>query len=88
MPFPVIWFRRRTALERLGLERQWFAVIPLVETERLMKITRTETCCSPRPTTRWCMRSTPRPAGCSGRPSSGSERASPAESRPIRSRSS
>ena len=29
----------RTALERLGLERQWFGVIPLVETERLMKIT-------------------------------------------------
>ena len=30
---------KRTALERLGLERQWFGVIPLVETERLMKIT-------------------------------------------------
>jgi outer membrane protein assembly factor BamB len=39
MPFPVDLVPTRTALERLGLERQWFAVIPLVETERLMKIT-------------------------------------------------
>jgi outer membrane protein assembly factor BamB len=38
-PFPVDLVPTRTALERLGLERQWFAVIPLVETERLMKIT-------------------------------------------------
>ena len=39
MPFPVDLVPTRTALERLGLERQWFGVIPLVETERLMKIT-------------------------------------------------
>jgi outer membrane protein assembly factor BamB len=30
----------RAALERLGLERQWFAVVPLVETERLIRISR------------------------------------------------
>jgi outer membrane protein assembly factor BamB len=39
MPFPVDLVPTRTSLERLGLERHWFAVIPLVETERLMKIT-------------------------------------------------
>ena len=39
MPFPGDLVPNRTALERLGLERQWFGVIPLVETERLMKIT-------------------------------------------------
>ena len=39
MPFPVNLVPTRTVLERLGLERQWFGVIPLVETERLMKIT-------------------------------------------------
>jgi outer membrane protein assembly factor BamB len=39
MPFPRDLIPKRTALERLGLERQWFGVIPLVETERLMRIT-------------------------------------------------
>jgi outer membrane protein assembly factor BamB len=39
MPFPRDLVPKRSALERLGLERQWFGVIPLVETERLMKIT-------------------------------------------------
>jgi outer membrane protein assembly factor BamB len=39
MPFPVHLVPNRTALERAGLERQWFGVIPLVETERLLKIT-------------------------------------------------
>jgi outer membrane protein assembly factor BamB len=39
MPFPVDLVPTRTALQRVGLERQWFGVIPLVETERLMKIT-------------------------------------------------
>jgi outer membrane protein assembly factor BamB len=39
MPFPVDLVPTRTALERAGLERQWFGVIPLVETERLLKIT-------------------------------------------------
>jgi outer membrane protein assembly factor BamB len=39
MPFPVNLIPTRTALERVGLERQWFGVIPLVETERLMRIT-------------------------------------------------
>jgi outer membrane protein assembly factor BamB len=38
MPFPVDLIPTRTALERLGLERQWFGVIPLVETERLLRI--------------------------------------------------
>jgi outer membrane protein assembly factor BamB len=37
-PFPVDLIPTRTALERLGLERQWFGVIPLVESERLMRI--------------------------------------------------
>ncbi len=41
MPFPVDLVPNRTALERLGLERQWFGVIPLNATERLMKITLT-----------------------------------------------
>jgi len=38
MPFPVDLVPNRTSLEQVGLERQWFAVIPLVETERLMRI--------------------------------------------------
>jgi len=38
MPFPVKLIPSRSALERLGLERQWWGVIPLVETERLLKI--------------------------------------------------
>jgi outer membrane protein assembly factor BamB len=37
-PFPVNIVPRRTSLDRLGLERHWFAVVPLVETERLLKI--------------------------------------------------
>lgn len=39
MPFPVDLVPTRTALGRLGLERQWFGIVPLAETERLMKIT-------------------------------------------------
>src|SRR4051794_25529770 len=42
MPFPRDLIPRRTALERLGLERQWLAVIPLVETERVLRISRTQ----------------------------------------------
>ncbi len=38
-PFAIDLIPRRSALDRLGLERQWFGVIPLVETERLLKIT-------------------------------------------------
>jgi outer membrane protein assembly factor BamB len=38
MPFPARLIPTRAALERLGLERQWFGVIPLIETERLLKI--------------------------------------------------
>jgi outer membrane protein assembly factor BamB len=41
MPFPVDLVPKRAALERLGLERHWLAVIPLVETERLMRISMT-----------------------------------------------
>src|SRR5271165_153522 len=37
-PFPANLVPKRSALERLGLERQWFAVVPLVETERLLAI--------------------------------------------------
>jgi outer membrane protein assembly factor BamB len=37
-PFPTRLIPTRTALERVGLERHWFGVIPLVETERLLKI--------------------------------------------------
>src|SRR5690349_13378362 len=42
MPFPRDLIPGRTALERLGLERQWFAVVPLVETERLTRISRAQ----------------------------------------------
>src|SRR5262245_52889796 len=41
MPFPRDLLPTRTSLERLGLERQWYNVIPLVETERLIRISRT-----------------------------------------------
>jgi outer membrane protein assembly factor BamB len=37
-PFPANLIPNRPALERLGLERQWFGVIPLIETERLLSI--------------------------------------------------
>ena len=42
MPFATNLIPARTSLERLGLERQWFIVVPLVETERLLRISRTE----------------------------------------------
>src|SRR3954451_5860741 len=42
MPFPRDLVPGRTALERVGLERQWFAVVPLVETERLIRISRAQ----------------------------------------------
>ncbi len=42
MPFPVDLLPTRTSLERLGLERQWYGVVPLTETERLLKISLTE----------------------------------------------
>src|SRR5262249_30410728 len=38
VPFPRKLIPGRAALERVGLERDWFAVIPLVESERLLKI--------------------------------------------------
>ncbi len=41
-PFPRDLVPGRLPLERLGLERQWFAVVPLVETERLVRISRTQ----------------------------------------------
>jgi outer membrane protein assembly factor BamB len=41
-PFPRDIVPGRLPLERLGLERQWFAVVPLVETERLLRISRTQ----------------------------------------------
>ena len=41
-PFPRDLVPSRLPLERLGLERQWMAVVPLVETERLVKISRTQ----------------------------------------------
>ncbi len=88
MPFPVDLVPTRTALERLGLERQWFGVIPLVETERLMKITLAGgSAVCPDRLCHASTRSTPSRAGCSGRLNSGNERASPAGSRPTRSRS-
>ena len=37
-PFPVNLVPKRSALERLGLERHWFGVVPLVESERLLSI--------------------------------------------------
>jgi outer membrane protein assembly factor BamB len=37
-PFPIDLVPKRTSLARLQLERQWWAVVPLVETERLLKI--------------------------------------------------
>ncbi len=42
-PFAANLIPSRTSLERLGLERQWFVVVPLVETERLLRISRTDT---------------------------------------------
>jgi outer membrane protein assembly factor BamB len=41
-PFPRDIIPGRSPLERVGLERQWFTVIPLVETERLIRISRTQ----------------------------------------------
>jgi outer membrane protein assembly factor BamB len=38
MPFPANLIPKRTSLERLGLERQWYGVVPLVETERVLRI--------------------------------------------------
>jgi len=38
MPFPVKLIPTRSALQRLGLERHWFGIIPLSETERLLTI--------------------------------------------------
>src|SRR6516165_4544228 len=40
MPFPRDLLPTRTSLERLGLERQWYSVVPLLETERLLMISR------------------------------------------------
>jgi PQQ-like domain len=37
-PFPKNLVPKRSALDRLGLERHWFGVVPLVETERLLRI--------------------------------------------------
>ncbi len=37
-PFPVDIVPKRSALERLQLERQWFGVVPFAETERLLNI--------------------------------------------------
>jgi outer membrane protein assembly factor BamB len=37
-PFPRDLVPKRASLDRLGLERQWFAVVPLMQTERLLKI--------------------------------------------------
>ncbi len=41
-PFPTDLIPTRTALGRLGLERQWIAVIPLYENERVMRISRSQ----------------------------------------------
>jgi outer membrane protein assembly factor BamB len=42
MPFPRDLIPGRASLERLGLERHWFGVIPLVETERLLRLSRSQ----------------------------------------------
>ena len=39
-PFPSDLIPKRTSLSRLGLERQWMAVVPLIENERLLRISR------------------------------------------------
>jgi outer membrane protein assembly factor BamB len=41
-PFPKDLIPGRTVLGRLGLERQWLAVVPLYENERLIRISRSE----------------------------------------------
>ena len=41
MPLPQGIIPGRAPLERLGLERLWYTVVPLVETERLLMISRT-----------------------------------------------
>jgi hypothetical protein len=38
MPFPVDLVPARATLERLQLERQWFGVVPIADTERLLRI--------------------------------------------------
>jgi len=40
VPFARDLIPSRTSLARLGLERQWTAVVPLDETERLLRISR------------------------------------------------
>ena len=40
IPFPRDLIPSRTSLARLGLDRQWTAVVPLNETERLRRISR------------------------------------------------
>ena len=42
VPFPRDLLPTRTALARLGMERQWMAVVPLYHDERLMSITMAE----------------------------------------------
>jgi outer membrane protein assembly factor BamB len=37
-PFPVDLVPKRSSLDRLGLERHWFGIVPLVETERVLRI--------------------------------------------------
>src|SRR3954466_3022435 len=39
-PFASDLIPKRTSLARLGLERQWMAVVPLFENERLLRISR------------------------------------------------
>lgn len=39
-PFPTDLIPKRTSLARLGLERQWMAVVPLFENERVLRISR------------------------------------------------
>lgn len=41
-PFPNDLIPTRTALGRVGLERQWVAVVPLYENERLLRISRSQ----------------------------------------------
>jgi outer membrane protein assembly factor BamB len=38
MPFPADLLPTRSALERLGMERQWYGVVPLAGAERLLRI--------------------------------------------------
>ena len=85
IPFARDLIPSRTSLGRLGLERHWTAVVPLRETERLIRSQpQRRLCSSPRRTRAACTFTTSRPASFSGRPTWAS---STPNARPVSSNS-